>query len=309
MDDGEALFNATWYGLVYGAAASWENEVEDARFKADYDWAFYRADGHNFNDEIDKLTQIHQTIRQGIDQDGEDAQTWLDPFSQRGHDFYVRLEPAAHQVRLLAEDVLTDLAVNRSLARRGADLLDYVDFAARRFDLLGQKAIYTRYISELYGQAEEAAASGETSEQRSVGGIMRRISGVNGLAEDLRDATSALRGRYRALWLGENRPYYLDNIAARYDAELARWNRVESRFADIRDEYRRTRRLPTLIEGTSTEAPTVQQPEVTPSAAHQPQTAPPAQSAAPNPVQPKPTQVTPGQPTAPTQPPPTKPPQ
>ena len=56
--------------------------------------------------------------------------------------------------------------------------------------------------------------------------ILGRIDGVNGLIQDMRDQTTLLRTHYRKLWLGENMPYFLDNISVRYDEELQRWEKA-----------------------------------------------------------------------------------
>ena len=48
-DDGESLFEMTWYGIVLGAAASWQSGVVDQpTFDSDFDWAFFRNDGDQF---------------------------------------------------------------------------------------------------------------------------------------------------------------------------------------------------------------------------------------------------------------------
>ena len=121
------------------------------------------------------------------------------------------------------------------------DLLDYTEFAARRFDFLGQKAIYTKYIDDLYAQAQAQSASLQV-----VRHIFGRINGGNSLIQDMRGQTHILRDMYQRLWLSENMPYYLGNILGRYDEELNRWQSVSDRInADQRRYTQRT--LPSIV--------------------------------------------------------------
>jgi hypothetical protein len=43
-------------------------------------------------------------------------------------------------------------------------------------------------------------------------------------------------------------PYFLDNILARYDEELERWERAANHVDRLREVYRHPRRLPPLLE-------------------------------------------------------------
>ncbi len=242
MDDGESMVNFTWYGLAYGAAHSWQKTVDDEQFNASWDWTFYRADGHHFVGEVKGLSDIHNLLRQAIHTDGQDSLIWHDAMTPDGQTFYFRMEPAAHQIRSTAEDVVADLIENSHLARRNQDLLDYTEFAARRFDFLGQKAIYAKYIADLYSQAQA-----HSSDRAAVGKILGRINGVNGLIQDMRDQATLLRDMYQKLWLGENRPYFLGNILARYDEELGRWEDAANRISRNRAIYNQ-HLLPDLID-------------------------------------------------------------
>ncbi len=229
MDDGEGMINFTWYGLAYGAAQSWQKTVDDDQFDDSWDWTFYRADEHHFVGEVKSLGQIHNLLRQAIHTDGNDSLIWHDALSAEGQSFYLPLEPAAHQIRLTAEDVEADLLTNEHLAHRNGDLLDYTEFAARRFDYLGQKAIYSKYIADLYAQAQASTAKPSAVRQ-----ILGRINGGNSLIQDMRGQTYILRDMYQKLWLGENRPYYLGNILSRYDEEERRWEAASDRLSKDR---------------------------------------------------------------------------
>ena len=48
-DDGESLFEMSWYPIALGAAAAWqEGALDISRFEQDFDWAFFRNDGDQF---------------------------------------------------------------------------------------------------------------------------------------------------------------------------------------------------------------------------------------------------------------------
>ena len=55
--------------------------------------------------------------------------------------------------------------------------------------------------------------------------MLSEISGDNGRCQDLRDAYSAVKSEYGQVWLGENRPYWLNNVAVRYDLAIELWQR------------------------------------------------------------------------------------
>lgn len=243
MDDGEGMVNFTWYGLAYGAAQSWQTTADDQQFSNAWDWAFYRADGHDFSNEVNTLTQIHEALQSAIHRDGNDSLTWMDAMSPQGQKFYAGWQPTAHQIRLLAENVISNVREHRAEARRNSDLLNYVEFSARRFDFLGQKAIYSKEITDRYAEAQ-ANVGNRTQGFRS----LRQISGP---MQDMMHRTSLLRAEYEKLWQGENRPYYLNNILNRYDAEYNRWRDLADRMREIGMAFRTTHKLPPLVQPDS----------------------------------------------------------
>jgi hypothetical protein len=247
-DDGETLFDATWYGLAYGAAVSWQSTVDDQEFGAAYDWAFYRASGHHFQQEIEDMTKIYGVLHTVVPHDGIDGLVWEDPFTPDGQKLYLAIEPAASEIRLLAERVIADVRSGRPLAKENANLLDHVEFAARRFDYLGQKAIYTKYIDSLY----QAAAEDRVSDPSLVLDSLDRIAASDGLLLDLRNQNSYLMANYRTLWLEGNKAYFLENMLLQYRLENLRIAKQIDRFRTIRQEFPVTHSLPPLVPRSPT---------------------------------------------------------
>jgi hypothetical protein len=52
---------------------------------------------------------------------------------------------------------------------------------------------------------------------------------------------------YRKLWLGENLPYFMDEVLARYDQESGRWEQIANRIDHSEGDLSR-HTLPPLIE-------------------------------------------------------------
>jgi hexosaminidase len=239
-DDGEALFGMTWPAIVFGAECSWRSgEAGIESFKTKYDWAFYRNDDNTFRDAIQELSRSHSLLRtQGLG-DASDSAFWDDPFAEQGAKSAELALPAARDLRLAAERALASLYRNRRKARANEDTLDYLIFAALRLDLLGMKIQFANEMSKYYWDAY--LNMGDRSRVRRA---LNEITSVNARLEDLRDATTRLRGMYSDLWLKENRPYWLGNVQIRYD-NLA--SLFQSKIQSVRaaqQQYRQQQVLP-----------------------------------------------------------------
>ena len=104
------------------------------------------------------------------------------------------------------------------------DALTAMDMGARRLDLIGMKFQLAQEIAESYAKALAQSAR-QSATARLVSNILSEIGGNNGRCQDLRDAYSALKAEYSQVWLGENRPYWLNNVTVRYDLEIEKWQR------------------------------------------------------------------------------------
>lgn len=231
-DDGETLFDMTWPAMVFGAAAGWqpgESVIDD--FKNSYDWAFYRNSGDTFKDVLENLDRAHSALKDAGSEGADDTLFWADPFSEDGTKMIQKALPAARDIRLGAERALEALYRNRSAAQANADTLDDMIFAAWRLDALGMKMQFTGEINHFYWDAYQHLTDGER-----VNNDLEEITAINARLEDLRDATTRLRGMYEQAWLRENRPYWLGNVLVRYDL-LAQT--FQAKIVAVRDAQRK----------------------------------------------------------------------
>lgn len=234
-DDGEALLNHNWYGILYSAAAAWqEREPSPEEFHASFDWAFYRNTDPTFAEAVRRLDEAHRILRRAGISEASNRAFWLDPFAPAGAALTAQLAPVAGELRLAAEDALAILEAADNKARRNRESLLSLKLAAKRLDYLGMKVQYGLRIGEIYREAVQARVP------RNFG----RINSTNGMLQDLRDYATELRDLYRRAWLVENRPYWLDNVLVRYDDEALLWTRRIRLFTDAVQQYQHWQRLP-----------------------------------------------------------------
>lgn len=249
-DDGETLYGLNWWSIVYGAATAWEPGTPAVKdFDRKFDWAFYRNTDHRFTEALKKLSHINEVLRAGGEPqsyDGHyggtgDALFWHDPFTPLGLQEVQKALPVVSQIRLMAEEVYTVFANNQDRARRNADTLANLRFAALKVDALGMRYQYAKEISERYA---DAVAHQNDQGRRLVGSDFSDITSTNGRIEDLRDYTTRLAELYRQLWLSENLPDWLPNVLERYHRNSELWQDLTAKFGQIRSNLGQGKALP-----------------------------------------------------------------
>ena len=216
-DHGERLAGLEWPGFIFGAACAWQpGESSTEKFKESYDWAFYRNTDHTFMDALDKLASTNTLFSGVMLGSANDSYFWEDMFSRTGANDAQTAEPVTHEIRVDAEQAWASLLQNRAKARRHADSLDDLIFAARHLDALGMKFEYTQEMSELYWDAYM-----NMTDHKSVMRDLERISSTNGRLQDLREMTTELRAAMVERYRAENRDFWLGNVTVRYDALAA----------------------------------------------------------------------------------------
>jgi hypothetical protein len=239
-DDGETLFGMTWPALAYGAAASWEaDDSPIERFRGSYDWAFYRNGDATFRQATEKLARSHPLLDQAGVGGAYDDWFWVDPFTPEGAALMKRAQPAAHEMRLAAEEALDSLARHRAAARLHPETLESMELAGWRLDTLGMQMQFTTEINAYYWDAYQHQDDGGR-----VYRDIREITGINARLEDLRDATTRVRGLYAKAWAAENRPYWLENVLVRYDMQALRYQQKIGQVEAALRQYRASKTLP-----------------------------------------------------------------
>ncbi|MDT7602684.1 MAG: hexosaminidase [Acidobacteriota bacterium] len=227
-DDGESLYENAWYGVVLGAAASWQQgELDVPRFERDFDWAFFRADGDTFVRSIRSLGGVNTLLGIG----SSDQLFWQEPFTSAFQQQARKMNEKTKQMRLVVENVEETLRRDGARARRNRTMIPSMIFAARRFDHLGRRMEVVEQFSRDYW-----AAYLNLGDRQRVGRLRRYSGGVYNSLREMAEELSILREGYREQWLAESRPYWLASVLARYDRAVATWlNKSKSVEEAVRD--------------------------------------------------------------------------
>jgi hypothetical protein len=214
-DDGETLFEMTWYGIVFGAAASWQDKPLDrAAFDDNFDWAFFRNDGDEFTAALHALGSVNGLL--GIGQ--TDELFWRDPFTASFQKQARTLASQIREMRLAVENADESLLRNESKARRNRSMVPVMRFAAQRFDHLGRRLQVMEKFSRDYWDAYL-----NLGDRRKVGRLRNYWGNIYNSLREMTEELTILRESYRRQWLAENRPYWMDSVLARYDQAAAMW--------------------------------------------------------------------------------------
>ncbi len=243
-DDGEALFNQTWYGVLFGAAAGWQPGASSIpAFEHAYGRVFH-GDTTGKIDEVQlMLAHAHALLDSAGLGDANDNLFWIDPWSPGGQLVAEKIRPVAYRLRILAESSLVLLDQVRPLIHRNLDALKAMELGARKMDFIGMKFEFADQIVQLYADAADTTVPPDARVQSPAADLID-ISSTNGLTQDLRDGYSLIRDLYQAAWLREDRPYWLHNVLARYDLATQLWITRGDRVSAALGELGRTHHLP-----------------------------------------------------------------
>jgi len=242
-DDGEGLFNETWYGVLFGAAAGWQaGESSIADFQANYGRVFHGDTTGMIDQAQRKLMEAHALLAGAGLGDADDRLFWLDPWSDAGRGATEAIIPIVSQLRIKAESALVLVAKARTQPLAEIDALDAMELGARRIELIGTKYQAAEEIARMYAEARDSVGTKRADE------LLLEISQANGRIQDIRDAFTITRELYQAAWLRENRPYWIENVLARYDMAIQRWIARGDAVREARRVMSRSERLPAYEE-------------------------------------------------------------
>jgi hexosaminidase len=221
-DSRQTIYRLVYPGIAFGAAASWQSEpVDNESFFREYCAIVYpaavAAEIVPALGELSTVEEIFETVLRGSTW----SAFWADPLAP-GHIKILQAgESEVRRARLLAENAQE--RIQRALRISHDPTLNSMLVAARQFDYLGMKSLYTvefaRYFRELQKNPKKELV------QLYCGNQMN--STTYGMLTDLREMISELRGQYRDAWLDEATPFRLQSALYRWDAEWNYWATVQ----------------------------------------------------------------------------------
>ena len=276
-DDGEGLINADWYGILFGAAAAWQQgESSIESFQQSYAQVFHGDSTGALNQAQIELMAAHSVLKaQAQVGDASDNIFWLDPWSKDGQKIATQVRPFTHDLRIHAEAALMLIAQARAVAGsrpvassdatiftgydaakygaassnlREPDAIDALELGARRMDFIGLKFQLADEMAAGYARALSDSNSTDKKIRAGVSRELADLNGINGRMQDLRNGTTLLRDLYESTWLRSNRPYWLRNILEQYDAAAQLWIARADRIHSAQRQWADNKTLPSAEE-------------------------------------------------------------
>jgi hypothetical protein len=221
-DDGETLYEATWYPVLYAAAGAWESApVPRERFAADFPSAFFGSGDARYASDLADLARCRTLLRASPREYGNYL-FWSDPFDPALVAVGTAVDLAA--LRLSAEDALTHLRTVPPPPLH-ANAAAVMELAARRYDILGRNLQIATEARAYYDDARANIGKHDNF-------VYRGLNVTKYLFWEQRDMLLGLEPAVRASWAYESRPDHAASVLARYDlaaqTAIARSDRVNA---------------------------------------------------------------------------------
>jgi len=240
-DDGEGLFNEDWFGVLFGAAASWQPGLSSG---APYQMAFGKV---FFHDTSGKVMEAQQELMDVTHTwDVSDRVFWLDPWNPVEQEKVQKLSLQVHEVRLHAENALRLLreAQSESPHLIHPEVIAAMEMAAQRIDFAAMKFQLSAEMSDAYAQIYSMRKDKSKKTKSTIERLFQSMDGVDGRCEDMVEGYSRIRGLYRQAWLSENRPFWIENVMVRYDLKIQLWQQRREKIQEISNQWEKTGKLP-----------------------------------------------------------------
>jgi len=239
-DDGETLYEATWYPVIYAAACAWQSgDVAPERFAGDFPGAFFGVDDSRYSQSVRELAGALALFEPAAlaSPAQTDALFWSGPFD-RALAAQISAENA-RAARLAAESAEQSLYFAAPPLHANAAFVMFL--AARRYDALGRKVQIAREVRAMYADALAHAATDPDVTERD-------LLWCKYWMWELRDAYEDLAPLYARAWRYESREGHIAGNLERY--HLAAQNAIDQADAFYRasQQYARTKTLPPLSE-------------------------------------------------------------
>ncbi len=234
-DDGETLYEATWYPVIYSAAAAWQDgDVAPDAFARDFPFAFFGVDDQSYSDDIGRLGAVLRQLEPADYPYGQtDALFWADPFEAGARSQVAKAD--LRLARMNAETVEQDLYFKRPPLHANAAFVMFL--AARRYDVLSRKFQIASEVRTMYDNARAHAASDRVQAEREL--LWCRY-----WMWELRDAYEDLAPLYARAWLHESRAGHLPSNLERYHLAAQKAIERSDAFYRVAEEYLQTGSLP-----------------------------------------------------------------
>ncbi len=244
-DDGDALFEQLWAGVLFGAAAGWQQgESSIPEFERAYGRVFHGDTTGKIDEAQRKLSAAHAALVQTNQSDGRNELYWLDPWSSEGQVVSAKIRPGLKALRIQAESALVLIAQAKAQQPdlREQAALEAMEVGARRLDFIGMKFQFAEEIAQMYARASTPINPQTTNDLNDI------ASPLNGRIGDLKEGYVLGREVYEHAWANENRPTYLGNLTNRYDAAAQLWIQRSDRIRGAMMQFRRNKTLPPMEE-------------------------------------------------------------